>query len=140
MTAPADFQNALILTPALQGPPGVPGAAGDWQIFGGIWLAAGQLQVNQPWTFVDMRGATGPGSLLFPNSAALLVNQWYVIVNGFASAQAITLTPPAGVTCWDPSTPGTYRTGSGTLATIAGGDGKPYRFKYSATLTSLIPW
>jgi hypothetical protein len=135
MTAPYDFANLLIVTPALQGPPGVPGNAGDYVVITPS-LSPYQMTGSSPWIFCDLR--TGPVSLLLPtlaNSSGV----FFSVVNGYASANAITLTPPSAVSCWDPSTPGTYRTTS-PLATIPSANGTPVRFKFSTTLSAWVPW
>lgn len=134
MTAPATLGNSLIVSPGQQGPPGVPGPAGDWQVVT-FSLSPYQMVTTLAWLLVDTTG--GAVTLDFP-TAANSPNSVFIVDDRFGTAHTnnITLVCPAGVTSWNPSAPGTYA----STVTINSAAGLPVRFKFSTALQIWLPW
>src|SRR5690349_317755 len=125
MTAPLNFDQ-IIATPAMQGPPGTPGPAGDFVIVTPS-LSPYTMVPASAWIAVDTR--LGPVTLLFP-SVLLSPNAVFVIVDQFNNwaVNPVSLTCPADVTAWNPNAPGNYALTVFSMSPL----GLPLRYKFSS--------
>lgn len=149
MSSPAPFEltNTLVFSPALQGPPGVPGTSQGiaWTV---VTSSMSPYQMNPippggdaPITIAiayDTR--TGPGEILFYSSpqdgAVVVLADPFNLSSAGNTIMLGTQNPLADPDFEDPSNPGSY----GVTGHIANPNGRGAKWKYSKQLNIWILW